>query len=82
MSRPLVVLATLCLVAACSDQTEVSSPESVPTNAGDGAAPLELAVTGVPAGAHTALSGGATTVFDATSNAFSLKRECVPESLR
>ncbi|MGH7513547.1 MAG: di-heme oxidoredictase family protein [Gemmatimonadales bacterium] len=72
MSRPLVVLATLCLVAACSDQTEVSSPESVPANAGDGAAPLELAVTGVPAGAHTALSGGATTVFNASDSAFSL----------
>jgi CxxC motif-containing protein (DUF1111 family) len=72
MSRPLVVLATLCLVAACTDQTEVSSPESAPDNATDATSPLELTISGVPRGAHTALSGGATTVFDVTANAFSL----------
>ena len=71
MSRPLVVLAALCVVA-CTDQTEVSSPESSPTSDEAAASPLELVTTSVPADAHTALSGGATTVFDVTANAFSL----------
>jgi len=72
MSRPLMVLATLCLVAGCTDQTDVSAPESAPDNAVDTVSPLELGLSGVPSGARTALSGGATTVFDATVNAFSL----------
>lgn len=71
MSRPLVILATLCLVAACTDQPEVSSPASAPDSPTDAASPLELSVSGVPDGAHSALSGGATTVFDVSAEAFS-----------
>jgi CxxC motif-containing protein (DUF1111 family) len=72
MSRILVALAALSLVA-CSDQSDPS-----PAAPGDGSvtpavtSPLELSASHVPRGAHTALSGGATTVFDVTAGAFSL----------
>ena len=72
MSRILVALAALSLVA-CSDQSDPS-----PAEPGDGSvtpavtSPLELSASHVPRGAHTALSGGATTVFDVTPGAFSL----------
>ena len=73
MSRPLVYLAATLLIVACTDQTDVSAPESEPADeAGQTASPLELSADRIPGGAHTALSGGATTVFDATANAFSL----------
>jgi CxxC motif-containing protein (DUF1111 family) len=71
MSRFLTVLAAGVLVA-CSDQSALSSPETPADAAAPVASPEELSDSRVPAGAHTALSGGATTVFDATVNAFSL----------
>jgi len=72
MSRPLVALATLCLVVACTDEPDVSSPDAPRDNSTRAASPLELSVSGVPSGAHSALSGGATTVFDVSADAFSL----------
>src|SRR6478672_9036960 len=73
MSCPLVYLAATLLIVACTDQTDVSAPESEPADeAGQTASPLELSADRIPGGAHTALSGGATTVFDATAGAFSL----------
>jgi CxxC motif-containing protein (DUF1111 family) len=71
MSRFLLVLATGVLVA-CSDRSALSSPETTADEGSPVASPEELADGRLPGGAHTALSGGATTVFDATINAFSL----------
>jgi CxxC motif-containing protein (DUF1111 family) len=73
MSRKVLVVALLCAIA-CSDQTEVTDPE---TAAGSPPAEepsdleLEFSRHGFDA-AHTALSGGATTVFDISAEAFSL----------
>jgi CxxC motif-containing protein (DUF1111 family) len=70
MSRLFVVAAVLGLLA-CTDRDGPSAPESDPASAPT-ASPLELADSRVPLGAHTALSGGATTVYDASPGAFSL----------
>jgi CxxC motif-containing protein (DUF1111 family) len=70
MSRLFVVAAVLGLVA-CIDRDDVSAPESDPAVTSV-ATPLELSDARVPNGAHTALSGGATTVFDVSPGAFSL----------
>lgn len=73
MSRKLLVL-SLLLAAACSDQTDVTAPGQAnepasPSEPSD----IELGFSSRGMGAaHTALSGGATTVFDATVAAFSL----------
>ncbi len=73
MSRKLLVL-SLLLAAACSDQTDVTEPAQT-APAAPAPAPsdveLEFSSRGLEA-ARTALSGGATTVFDATADAFSL----------
>ena len=71
MSRILVALTVLGLVA-CTDEHDVAAPRDPTAGAGAAPSPLELSVTGVPDGAHTALSGGAMTVFDASPVAFSL----------
>ena len=73
MSRYLVA-ASVLLLLACTDQTDVSTPaQDADAISNDTLSPLELSLD-ARAGfaAHTALSGGATTVFDATPNAFSL----------
>jgi CxxC motif-containing protein (DUF1111 family) len=72
--RRIIVTASVLWLAACTDQTDVSAPDrNVAAEAVDAASSLELALDGgAVAGAHTALSGGATTVFDATPAAFSL----------
>jgi CxxC motif-containing protein (DUF1111 family) len=70
MPRLFVVAAVLGLVA-CTDRDDVSAPEADPAST-PVASPLELAESRAPAGAHTALSGGATTVYDASPEAFSL----------
>ena len=72
MSRILVAIAALG-VLACTDQNDLSAPErtdasAVTDTASD--AELEFDTRGIRE-AHTALSGGATTVFDATADAFS-----------
>ena len=72
MSRTFVAACLLLFVAACTDQTEPVDRPSDPTS-GDGPAvsDLELETTATDRLAHTALSGGATTVFDESENAFS-----------
>jgi CxxC motif-containing protein (DUF1111 family) len=73
MSRKLLVL-SLLLAAACSDQTDVAEP-SAPDDAAPAPAASDLELDFNRHGfdrAHTALSGGATTVFDASPDAFSL----------
>jgi CxxC motif-containing protein (DUF1111 family) len=72
MSRILVAIAALG-VLACTDQNDLSAPErtdasAVTDTASD--AELEFDTRGIRE-AHTALSGGATTVFNATADAFS-----------
>jgi CxxC motif-containing protein (DUF1111 family) len=73
MSRKLFVL-SLFLAVACTDQPEVTDPGS-PRDMTPADQPSELeldfSVRGLDA-AHTALSGGATTVFDESADAFSL----------
>ena len=73
MSRKLLVL-SLFLAIGCSDQTEVTDPDS-DKSAAPAQEPsdleLDFRARGIDA-ARTALSGGATTVFDVTSEAFSL----------
>jgi CxxC motif-containing protein (DUF1111 family) len=73
MSRTFVAACLLLFVAACTDQTEPVDRPSDPV-AGDEpvASDLELGNTTTDRSAHTALSGGATTVFDQSENAFSL----------
>ncbi|HUR94104.1 MAG TPA: di-heme oxidoredictase family protein [Gemmatimonadales bacterium] len=71
MSRTLVVVAVLGLMA-CTDRNDVSEPASDPIPATDDVSPLELSASSVPSDAHTALSGGATTVYDISIDAFSL----------
>jgi CxxC motif-containing protein (DUF1111 family) len=72
MSRHLVI-ASVLLLAACTDQNDVSAPSQDAAAAGDTASDLELNPDSrVTVRAHSALSGGAATVFDATSSAFSL----------
>jgi CxxC motif-containing protein (DUF1111 family) len=74
MSRHLVV-ASVLLLFACTDQTDVSPPaqDASAASGGDTLSALELSLdTRSALAAHTALSGGNTTVFDATLNAFSL----------
>ena len=70
MSRVLVVIATLG-VLACTDQNDIAEPERTDA-ATDTASDTELAFdTRSILEAHTALSGGVTTVFDVTADAFS-----------
>jgi len=71
MSRLLAAAALLWLVG-CTDQNDISTPEQEPGPAAAAASPLELSVAGGSREAHTALSGGATTVYDASPDAFSL----------
>ena len=72
MLRPALVVLVVGVVA-CTDQTEVSSPETPADPASATATDLELAFDSRGADrARTPLSGGATTVFDATLDAFSL----------
>ena len=73
MSRTYVAACLLLFVAACTDQTEPVDRPSEPA-AGDEPAvsDLELGAGTTDRSAHTALSGGATTVFDESENAFSL----------
>ena len=72
MLRPALVVLVVGIVA-CTDQTEVSSPEVPADPAATNATDLELAFDSRAADrARTPLSGGATTVFDATADAFSL----------
>lgn len=73
MSRNLVVIAMLG-VLACTDQNDVSAPEQpAAPAAAAGPSGVELDFDlGRIREAHTALSGGATTVFDITPAAFSL----------
>jgi CxxC motif-containing protein (DUF1111 family) len=72
MSRRLFVL-SLLLAVACTDQTEVTDPGSAKDVAPDQASDMELDFSSRElAAAHTALSGGATTVFDVSADAFSL----------
>lgn len=74
MSRKFFVLSVL-LAIACSDQTDVPDPTANENQAEPPAPPsdleLEFNARRIDA-AHTALSGGATTVFDASPLAFSL----------
>lgn len=73
MSRKLLVL-SLFLAIGCSDQTDVTDPDS-DKSAAPAQEPsdleLDFSARGIGAG-RTALSGGATTVFDVSSEAFSL----------
>jgi CxxC motif-containing protein (DUF1111 family) len=73
MSRILIILSAIWLVA-CTDNSDVAAPgRDGGGTSGASASPVELSFdAGVPDGAHTALSGGATTVFDASPDAFSL----------
>src|SRR6476661_3387688 len=72
MSR-ITLAVFLVWVMACADQTSVTAPDqadevAAPSTASD----VELDFSwGTFRRAHTALSGGATTVFDATAEAFS-----------
>lgn len=73
MSRILLVFLALGIIA-CSDDTSVTAPDrpaAAPTDT-PSASPLELSLDSRGSSARTALSGGATTVFDATPDAFSL----------
>ena len=72
MSRKLFVL-SLLLAVACTDQTEVTDPAATKDTAPEpiSAAELDFSARDFN-GAHTALSGGATTVFDVSTDAFSL----------
>ena len=72
MSRILVAIAALGMLA-CTDQNDLSAPERTDASAVTDTtsdAELEFDTRGIR-DAHTALSGGATTVFDATADAFS-----------
>jgi CxxC motif-containing protein (DUF1111 family) len=73
MYRILVVMSAFGLVA-CADMNDASAPERSPAVASeDTVSPAELSFNAAAnRGAHTALSGGATTVFDVTADAFSL----------
>ncbi len=72
MLRPALVVLVVGVVA-CTDQTEVSSPETPADPASATTTDLELAFDSRGADrARTPLSGGATTVFDASPDAFSL----------
>jgi CxxC motif-containing protein (DUF1111 family) len=71
MSRSFVFAAAVWLVA-CTDQTDPAAPDRESSRSStDIISPAELDVRRIPAGAHTALSGGATTIFDITADAFS-----------
>ena len=70
MSRLFVAAAVLGLVA-CTDRDDMSAPESEPATTPVASA-IELSDARAPGDAHTALSGGATTVFDVSIDAFSL----------
>jgi CxxC motif-containing protein (DUF1111 family) len=72
MSRILVAIAALG-VLACTDQNDLAEPETTESPAVADAASdteLEFDTRGIRE-AHTALSGGATTVFNVTADAFS-----------
>jgi len=72
MSRKLLVFYLLFAIA-CTDQTEVTDPGSPKDVAPDQTSDVELDFSRRNFDvAHTALSGGATTVFDASPDAFSL----------
>ena len=70
MSRLFVVAAVLGLVA-CTDRDDVSAPEADPAPVSRRDRTRALRVSRASGGAHTALSGGATTVFDVSPDAFS-----------
>jgi CxxC motif-containing protein (DUF1111 family) len=72
MSRILFVLALG--IIGCSDDTSVMAPDQPTLASTDtlSTSTLELSLTSRGLSARTALSGGATTVFDATPDAFSL----------
>jgi CxxC motif-containing protein (DUF1111 family) len=70
MSRLFVAAAVLGLVA-CTDRDDMSAPESEPATTPVASA-IELSDARAPGDAHTALSGGATTVYDVSIDAFSL----------
>ena len=68
----LAIVVLVVGVVACTDQTEVSSPEAPSDPAATTATDLELAFDSRDADrARTPLSGGATTVFDESPDAFS-----------
>ncbi len=70
MSRMLVAVSMLCLVA-CTDQNDLSDPERSADASADTVSSTELSLdASASRGAHTALSGGATTVFDSSVGAF------------
>lgn len=70
MSRILVAVAAVG-VLACTDQNDLSAPEQPAAPAAAASdTELEFDTRGIRE-AHTALSGGGTTVFDVTANAFS-----------
>jgi CxxC motif-containing protein (DUF1111 family) len=72
MSRRFIVVAVLALFA-CTDQNDVAPDRSADAASVDTASDTELELHNPDTrDAHTALSGGATTVFDATLAAFSL----------
>ena len=73
MSRKLLVL-SLLLAAACSDQTDVTEPAQ-PKETTPSQVPSDMELdfgTRALDAVRSAMSGGATTVFDATADAFSL----------
>ena len=74
MSRAHFAVLLAC-VFACTDQTEpppaaTTQPDDVTLEDGASGVELELNTGGVDREARTALSGGATTIFDATNEAF------------
>ncbi len=73
MPRILLVLLALGVIG-CSDDTSVMAPDRPALASTDtlSTSTLELSLGSRGLSARTALSGGATTVFDATSDAFSL----------
>jgi CxxC motif-containing protein (DUF1111 family) len=72
MLRPAFAVLVVALVA-CTDRTDVSSPDTPDDPAAAAVTDLELSFDSRDADrARTALSGGATTVFDASPDAFSL----------
>jgi CxxC motif-containing protein (DUF1111 family) len=72
MSRIALVVALLWVIACTTDDPSVTNPEQPAASADDTASDLEVDFSrGRFNSAHTALSGGGTTVFDASDSAFS-----------
>ncbi len=71
MSRKALAI-VLVWVMACSDQSSIMAPDQPEAPPPDNdRSDIELDFSGSGFGAHTALSGGATTVFDVSPDAFS-----------